>query len=838
MNDKFKELIGRAVDLGGTGVPQGDERFASLISETKKCNDSSFTQLVNLVYQKVYQRKNSHDLVTKPKPTKKKKVNTPYIKALFSEIKRKYLWVNSRADISKITNNARKIAELDAEKGEEAYALIARGKIIGPILEKVKCNSDINKLIDEAKKAGANNYEVDEIIKKHKKAKEKVKSFEWQKISIPEPYYNISDENPYFIGNLKPAKKWTILIDETGTVFDERYFDNPADKENGKLTAILLPKGHKLEPKGSSHATDNDTASVVNLLSDFINKECGCGILGVNLDGMARVDVDYWYTGIERLVEFILRLLPLDESAEKIELEFLIEERGEVKSEAMQRICDSVLYQFAKADNHRANRFTINADVHDKNKTTTEIFKQYNCYVDALCCAWCGKRKEWKKMLKQYAIIDHCLLSGSVLEIIDVMDIIAKDKFVPIHLLNPFLIAQDFDNKDSLAVSLLRELGIQMSENAELWEYYANEVIGHLNSKQIDIRVLAAQVKWLGSYLPNNSEFPKKLELIWHTIDLAEDNHQGVAEFNASPAYLMKLIGDLFIEDAPLCCWAILHIAVQYTNEFRFGEAYNLIQNFIKQRGFTMQEAIYSDIFQSTIGLRYWGQLLSSCGQHLAFDGNNTQAIRAFEEAIKTFGKLSYDSERDIDQTTAYLATVTMDAKASNTQEVMEQYLGQELEGAIKSLAVNDSNRDKFHHYILLRYLNSQLAPEEFKSSYLDEKRSWHRAAIDAGHPWELIEFYRGNLLSDKNNKLKYFMRAYNIAKSGGATLKLIALAILGGIYYLNSSVKDEFIALQEEVYQELPNLSDTVKGIIAEQIDNPKKPLEFINQVLPFNFR
>ena len=178
-------------------------------------------------------------------------------------------------------------------------------------------------------------------------------------------------------------------------------------------------------------------------------------------------------------------------------------------------------------------------------------------------------------------------------------------------------------------------------------------VLNHLDSKAIQLNFLKRQVNYLADNMPPESDLPPRLRIIWLTAKLAEENHLGrIAEHLSGQ--LEKLLPAMYLEDAPLCCWSILHQAVTQTNAFRFASAQKIIRDFcntfalipadLSCKKFFSDSGKISSEFNSKIavaGTRYYGQLLSSLGQHEAFCGNREQADEYFLCAIKCFSLLS-----------------------------------------------------------------------------------------------------------------------------------------------------------------------------------------------------
>lgn len=104
--------------------------------------------------------------------------------------------------------------------------------------------------------------------------------------------------------------------------------------------------------------------------------------------------------------------------------------------------------------------------------------------------------------------------------------------------------------------------------------------------------------------------------LLWLNAQLARANHFGATE-QAWMAEMQVLGAGLMDEDAPLVCWADLHLAVNATNPYDFARATRHLDR-------------WRDLPPSVPGLRYRAQLRSSLGPHAAFLDRPEQARACF----------------------------------------------------------------------------------------------------------------------------------------------------------------------------------------------------------------
>ena len=390
------------------------------------------------------------------------------------------------------------------------------------------------------------------------------------------------------------------------------------------------------------------------------------------------------------------------------------------------------------------------------------------------------------------------------------------------------VLSDDARHASSAATALLTLLGKDAQSNPEVWNTYLNYVQNHLSSKVINLLTLARQIEWLKKFQPKTYALTPRLELIWLTVQLANDNHLGKTDsFQNMRQEFGKLCRQIYFEDAPLVCLTVLHSAVAFMNEFDFRKAAAAVQGWCRKP-------------VEVMGRQNYGRLLSTCGQLKAFIGENAEAISLFQEAIRHFQLLS-DTEPgalECRQTRAYLLIAMMDCAGTSAAALnreLNAYFGMPLQEAIPALACSDSPAEKYAHHVLLRWL-TQRGTEEQKRLYLSQRSDWKQGF---GHPWELIVFYRALLTDDATQRQTLLRQAADLAKeSGDLTLKTIACTILGALYYENRNCAEELWTLTQEVISGLSTLGKTRTRALERQLETPIPALALAKLVLPFNFR
>ena len=752
------------------------------------------------------------------------------------------------------TNDVDKTRELEAiisrlKKREsphldEARRLLDEGKQIAELQDcafRAKNKNEVEELVNQAKALKAKPWEIEKIKSQYEK---KLKKREMAKyivspVRIPSPDYDTDGPNPHFIKNLPPSPEWTIMVDESGKVFNNSlFFQFYRPQEKGHFVAVLIPKGAELPVIGPFHSVDAPPQEVANHLNNLFHTPVPCGILGITLDGMANAPVNYWYNGLERLFDLILRLLPVKE--DEIKLNIYVEARGSSTPEMVRRTVDSSLYRLAKVDQDLASKITLDVETICKQDTDNSTFNAWNGYVDAVAYSWCCANKDLNRILIDYGLRPSCLMEGSSQNLYEVMDDLKGGRLPKAEYWSELIMMRDADSPDSLVSRLLADIGFELKKSLPDWRLYLNHLIGHLDSKAINLRQLGTQISFLKKYQPDDSVLPPRLKLLWLTAKLAEANHRGAVVVEAFDKF-QTLIRELYDEDAPLTCYATLHLAVTYTNAYRFDEAQKVIEDYLRlissaTWGKSLPSWIHSvfDLLMTVAhiepaspaaipGLRYFAQLISSHGQHEAFFGRNEEAIKYFCEANRLFGKLSVksDADREISQTSAYLLTSLMDMDNPDAvllDKTLKSYFGNDLATTAATLAVTDDPKQKYRLHILMRYILSGKASSNLKSIILGTQANWKTAP---GHPWEMIEFYRGLLLDDPAERILHLRRARNLCKGHDATLHVIEAVILGTILLEDATVEQQYLDLVEQCVAELPDLGSERIAALRTQPQN-----------------
>ena len=697
----------------------------------------------------------------------------------------------------------------------------------------VKLNqTKLTELMEQMAREGFSQYEISIIrkmkdkielakkIKKNSKGSAAIEPLDEKDYKFTAPTHEILFDRIHrnSIPELAPTAEWTILFDETGTDFKETAFgDNVSDMSLGRMIALVVPDYTDLPPcKNYCHSVDLLLSEVHAMQQVLLSHQCG--IIGIPVNALYRIHAEQWFSCIETLLDLILRLLPIDG---KTKLKIYAEQRGKATAKddyLLQKTCDDCLFHLSRAFPERSQSFEIEPHIIRKED------HPWNGYVDAV--AFCWSSPNGKMILDESGWEGTCLMDSSsyfLRRCIDTMeheDVISPDDWSE-------LLKNVHEHTNSLKKSLLKNLGERAKQTPSVWKNYLDYTLLHLNSKAINMTLLASQVNWLSSYAPVESELPPRLRLMWLTAKLAEENHRGcVATYQAQREEFIRLSEDLFEEDASLTCNAALNLAVSYTDEFDFENAKKVLAPWRERR-------------PEVPGLQYYGRLLSSYGQHEAFLGRNREAISYFRQAIDTFGRLSDKTSAflDILQTSAYLLTSLMDSLPDFAEELRreaEKYFNGTISEVAPALGASIEDNSKYQHYILLRYLTGTASSAQERAAYLSSSGKWF---IGKGHPWEMIEFYRSMLIDSPEEKAKHLQNAYDIAMTGEGTMHVIAAVILGSLLLLQPERKQEYLELVNRCAVEIPSLGDRL-NILREHVIRKYGPLELAALILPFNFR
>lgn len=627
--------------------------------------------------------------------------------------------------------------------------------------------------------------------------------------------------HPNDIRALPPSAHWELLIDETGSAFDE--LQNVKNFKLGRFVGILAPDPcDSLPPlqKGWHAVECNDTNEIDRVMQAVL--DAPVGVIGLDMRLVPKARGERWLDGVALLIDWVLRLLPIDG---RTTLRVQIEQRGLFeRGESWPLIRRDCIRRLALAYPVRATNIDLQINTIGKTENSR------NGYVDAIAYSWAGSSDTSKERLQRSSLKGTCLLEGvtekDARDLLYAWDAFTQGVNVPPSLWWDIVSSTETSNPASLWNAFLNAVGVETQSHLSTWHSFLTEVKSHMATSPVDLAKLAAAVDWLQRYQPLDSTLPPALRLVWLTIQLARANHMGEAELTHQRE--LTLLGEqLFEEAAPLVCHADLHLAVSATNRFDFETAKVLLKKWAPQS-------------PAVPGLRYWAQIQSSLGQITAFMGAPGDAIPYFKRALDAFQRLSDPELRVVDQqqTGCYLAIATIDHPSFSKADVrscVENVIGL-LPEAASRLASSSAASDRYKHHLLLRWLLVS-NEETLKQVYIESREKWH---VGHGHPWPLIQLYRGFLLKQKDTKtaIDLAMDGARLAWSAkqGPTVRFIgvccrAVAALWGKQWPDAD------PILRELEIELPMAKQRIEAIQTALNEN-QEPMGFLSKALPFNFR
>lgn len=631
--------------------------------------------------------------------------------------------------------------------------------------------------------------------------------------------------HPNFICALTPEPQWNLYIDESG----QNFHSNGDGLIAGVLCSAAnpLPKQPKLH--GADSFSEEDFQAEDKVLETLLHYP-QTGILAVATK--AYHAATGWGSQVASLIGLVLRMLPMPAEGMTNVNVYVENCGGYALSQDFRFLEDGCRYSLQEVFPERASRITLHIAVMDK-------LDPRNAYADLVAHTCYARNELSKKRLKITQWSGACWLKAASQEVQKPLDYFYGGRNLDAEAWDG-LVVGSAESSSGLLGALAQAYGAEAQQNVKVWRQYLDWTVQHLVSKAVNLGKLRAQLNWLHTFQPRSEQLPPRLKLLWLIARLAEANHLGKIENEASEdaQEFRRLARCLRDEDAPLVCWAYLQLAEAKTNAFQFAEAKALLQEYLDI--YLPAESVPVARVVAIPGLRHYGQLLSSLGQYEAFLGNLEKSIGYFREAISRFECLSEDKEGEIDMTRAFLATVQMDLapEAPETIEAMERYLETKLEQAAQMLASSTDDKLKYHHHIFLRYLAHAHDANKLWNRYFERCRKW---GCGAGHPWEMIEFYRALLLPEGPERLQRLENAYQIALEGGPTLLVIATVILAATLYFTADDGErhkEYMRHIDDLAKLLPALGEQRFQALRRQANNPIPPLELAKIVLPFNFR
>lgn len=650
----------------------------------------------------------------------------------------------------------------------------------------------------------------------------------------------MNDQTPppsHAMWNIPQSEHYSVFIDETVSK-NSRYTH---------FVAVAFPDLKKAPAPKGKHATSE---GIETLKSDFnALQHSECGILGTTFS--LQKTNSQWLSSVLKTAKTVLAILcRRNREAPLLTVSFYVEQYSQIEAPSAENLTapkkklNSVFTaynqtlallmksEFETAQQQLDVRFEIVPKAEDLSRFSSSLSKselRKSYYSDLIANIWKHAKSPALPQSNEWKSLAPCLLDER--QTITLTKI--ADDFESAE--TPYLWKTLFlQTEGSWQNFLLRQIGEKCRTNVAMWKRFLQQVLGHIDSKAVNMPMLAAQVKWLEACRPKRETLPPTLRLLFLTAKLAEHNHEGGLPDVAVRKEFDELAKTLKRENVRLVAKALLHMAVSETNAFRFKEARELLLPLKK-------------LPPIALGVQLEGQLCSSLGQCEAFLGDNKTAVKYFDDAIVAFRQLSNQeiAAGEIDQTRSYKVIALMDScdgskkSLANLEKEMIAYLGEaDLAEAAKKIAVlrapKERDRNKYRHHVLLRYFASGFAPQKAVDAYKSVSRQW--APGDSYHPWELIEFYRGVVFSDSLSLNK----AGKICVDAWGTLKIIASVLCAAAAPLQLkpwTSENQYAVLRRFLPERaVKRIENWVKRATGAETDAEK--LKLVADVLPFNFR
>ncbi|RKH29770.1 hypothetical protein D7V77_04890 [Corallococcus sp. CA041A] len=619
------------------------------------------------------------------------------------------------------------------------------------------------------------------------------------------------------IQRLKPSSRWTLLIDEGGAIPDDPAA--PAPGPRGRFVGLLVPEPAPLVPlKPGWHAMEQHDPRAIDAVVQTV-LDAPVGVLGIELDALPPSRANRWVTGVLELIHWVCRLLPMDGATH---LTVLIEQRGEfVAGTSWQAATAEMLRHLAEREPERYRQLGLNLRLVRKGDS------ELNGYVDALAFTWTSTAGASQARLKQSRLREGCLHAGNAHELRRSWEAFGGGHPLPGEQWRGLVRQPDAEVPGAIPHLLLARVREACLRDPGYWQELLDAVRAHMESKAVQLRELGREVEFLSSCMPQDRALKPLLRLAWLTARLEKANHSG--EVDSQLDRELDALGSRLHDEAPtLVCQADLDRAVLATNRFDFPGATHALSR-------------WKDTAPAIPGLRHWGRIQSSLGQHAAFAGLHAKAEELLGSALEAFARLSDDdvARAEQSQTATYLAIVTMDTPGAPPERTRERVASVVplTPDSIQRMARGSGAQEKFAHHLMLRFLVLHGSQDE-RRVYLAEREAWR---VREGHPWPLIELYRALLLHEagaREEAASHLLTGVELALAGDQGPALAFIGLVMGLVGIQLGLPANWpIPDPTRLRGALPCAP---WGPITEALEGrwTRGPLALLEHSLPFNFR
>jgi len=655
--------------------------------------------------------------------------------------------------------------------------------------------------------------------------------------SLPE----VDSDTEHRLNFLKYNPSWTAYIDETGTHFNP---DDAKGKKAGKVVAVLVPDNVELPPISSDfHATENTPNAVLSTLNELL---CfPVGLLGFSAQSLNKMSEDEWFQNIRELINWIWRLLPLSDNVnDTVCLNVVVENRendndNDTPNLNFESMVRAINQDWDKENPERKIRINLETLRFAPKGESGGL-----AWADVAAYVWGSTTEEIKNGLKQSGLPGTCYFDVKP----DLMNYWIKG-WIGRELLDGeewqcLLERKDANSKGSLTWLALEPSRQRCLKSPDLARRYIDKLRKYLDDKKYDLKILDRQLDWLSDV--NAENIALDLRFYWESAKLAKHNHSGdfsSEEARATRNMLQELLPGMDGVDSRAAIQARLRMTVMSFNAYDFSGALDGLAVYDPEKGGRLPE---NDVLSA-------GKILSSLGQAWAFLGDAGKALALFDEANKTFERLTYlplEKARQQEQTGIYAAIAAMDDPTTLKDEKckrVEYALDLTILEASRRFSCRSGvpiNELRYRHHLLTRYLVS-FGSEREKNEYLARSSKWLNLGegLDSGHPWYLIQYYRWLMLSeakpdDTELRDKILESIFDVCLQGapGLTIELIELALAVATGWWDKDTADDDIQDSLSRFKDAMPLADRWLKALAEMPANSGP--EALAKVLPFNYR
>lgn len=669
-------------------------------------------------------------------------------------------------------------------------------------------------------------YKLDKLQKYHANRSQHRKNR--QPCQVISPHVDAVHPHPNNLRHLSPHHRWKIVIDESGSTFD-RVHAEEGYKNAGRLVAVAVPMGQaKLPALNDFHATTECSITLDHRVNQLLNQPVG--IVGITVKDPLAFASPRWISEVIHLCKLVMRLLPLKAIEDKThsnQVDILIENRTQFSADVSLEAVEHLLK--AELESLHPERYR---QLSLKMRFIAKDADPLLAYADLVAHTWFGSSA--KERLKRSKWLGHCLLQPDAEAVERLYAALDDKQTLSAYHWYRMMGKIHLEPQHSLLNDMLSKLGQTTHNDLKLWNGYLKEVQHHLNQKDYHPHTLAKAIDWLSTYQPKQGELPVHVQFHWIAARIATNNHlgrTGIDDFGT----LLQLGAQLRDEIAPDVAQAYLRVAVTATNRFEFEHGYAMLQH--------MDEPV------ALIGRLNYAKRLSSLGQYYSFVSQYPMAERYFEDALQEFEKLLEPQQRqkNTQQTQIYRLLNLIDGQLLSAEEFkirLADFFAKDWNKLPNAVLV-DADKQRFSQHLLLRAMVAYpQALQEQIQDYLQAKDNWTQGE---GHPWHLINFWRGWLLLQhsggdaeqrKQAALPYFDAALAEGQShDGATLAWIRLVLAISMRNLGIDLSYPIAEQQTLLGQYLPDAPHAALQQLIDSTD-PAQLLIAIQACLPFNFK